>query len=508
MAYIGAEPLPGQNREVDDISSSFNGSTTAFTLQVSGVNVSPESANNILVNIGGVIQNPGTDYTIAASTITFTTAPASGLSFFALILGAGINTATVADQTIGTSKVLDNAITADKLAHTSVTAGSYTTADITVDAQGRITAAANGSIATAEIADNAVTTSKIADEAVTLAKLPHGTGSNDGKFLRANNGADPTFETVTSTTINSNAVDRVITGSDTANTLTGRSDFTFNGATTTITNGSGLNKFILKGDVSGGALGASLQLRNTNSANNGLTDIQFLDSGSNTYAKIQGTNLTDASNNGFLSFFTSSATAGLTERAKLTDGGNFEISDGDLVIGTDGHGIDFSAQTAASNAYTKDSELLDHYEEGTFTPNISSPQLNSCQLAAFTDASFTQRNGNYIKIGRLVMFVVEIQMASSTTFANGDGSQVNAIMNAFPFARATSSRPISSPCGIRFSGSTYTDHRIYADARNDFSPPFVRVTESEGSGLGTLTISEAFPASAHVQISGFYLADA
>ena len=170
-----------------------------------------------------------------------------------------------------------------------------------------------------------------------------------------------------------------------------------------------------------------------------------------------------------------------------------------------GKGMDFSAN---SNVSGMSSELLDHYEEGTFTPSVSSPQLNSCQLPAFTDASYTQRNGNYIKIGRLVMFVIEIQMASSTTFANGDGSQVNAIMGAFPFNRATGSRPISSPCGIRFSGSTYTDHRIYADARNDFSPPFVRVTESEGSGLGTLTISEAFPTSAHVQISGFYLADA
>ena len=42
MAYIGAEPVPGQNREVDDISSGFNGNATAFTLQVQ-VNVSPES---------------------------------------------------------------------------------------------------------------------------------------------------------------------------------------------------------------------------------------------------------------------------------------------------------------------------------------------------------------------------------------------------------------------------------------------------------------------------------
>ena len=95
MAYIGPEPKLGRNREVDDISSGFNGSTTAFTLAVSGSNVSPGTANDIIVSLGGVIQNPSTDYTIAGSTLTFTTAPASGLSFFAVVLGQSIDSSVV-----------------------------------------------------------------------------------------------------------------------------------------------------------------------------------------------------------------------------------------------------------------------------------------------------------------------------------------------------------------------------------------------------------------------------
>jgi len=107
MAYIGPEPKLGRNREVDDISSSFNGSTTAFTLQVSGSNVSPGTANDIIVSLGGVIQNPNNDFTIAGSTLTFTTAPASGLSFFAVVLGQSIDSSVVtpADGSVTGSKL-------------------------------------------------------------------------------------------------------------------------------------------------------------------------------------------------------------------------------------------------------------------------------------------------------------------------------------------------------------------------------------------------------------------
>jgi|TARA_R100000152_G_C6728841_1_gene153794 hypothetical protein len=85
MPYIGLSPNPNQNREVDDISSGFNGSTTNFSLQASGSTISPANASSIIVSLGGIIQNPGNDYTVAASTLTFTTAPASGLSFFGVI---------------------------------------------------------------------------------------------------------------------------------------------------------------------------------------------------------------------------------------------------------------------------------------------------------------------------------------------------------------------------------------------------------------------------------------
>ena len=60
------------------------------------------------------------------------------------------------------------------------------------------------------ITDATIATADIADQAVTLDKLPHGTSSNDGKFLRANNGGDPSFETVSipaGTTINNEGDD-------------------------------------------------------------------------------------------------------------------------------------------------------------------------------------------------------------------------------------------------------------------------------------------------------------
>ena len=110
MAYIGKEPVRGQNRVLDDISGSFNGSTTGFTMQVGGVNTSPGSVNQLFLSVGGVLQNPGTDFTVAASTLTFTTAPASGLDFWGIIQGDAVDINTPADDSVTNSKILNDTI--------------------------------------------------------------------------------------------------------------------------------------------------------------------------------------------------------------------------------------------------------------------------------------------------------------------------------------------------------------------------------------------------------------
>ena len=88
-----------------------------------------------------------------------------------------------------------------------------------------------------------------------------------------------------------------------------------------------------------------------------------------------------------------------------TDGTtNFTIADGNLVVGTARHGIDFSAQTAFSGM---SAELLDHYEEGSWTPQISqggtafTVNSSGCQYTrvgalVFICFDFTQSNGGPI----------------------------------------------------------------------------------------------------------------
>ena len=132
-----------------------------------------------------------------------------------------------------------------------------------------------------------------------------------------------------------------------------------------------------------------------------------------------------------------------TERLRIaaTGDGNVTVSTGNLVIGTSGKGIDFSATSNGSG--TTSSELLNDYEEGTWSPTIrGSGTAGTYELA--TDYT------TYTKIGRQVTLNGQIKLGTSVT---GGGTGYLQILGA-PFTKAADTVAAGAVVlsGINFTG--------------------------------------------------------
>lgn len=103
----------------------------------------------------------------------------------------------------------------------------------------------------------------------------------------------------------------------------------------------------------------------------------------------------------------------------LTSAGNQTITNGNLVIGTAGKGIDFSADGQASGMT---SELLDDYEEGTWTPTFTSNGTTGTVTTSFLYATYT-------KVGQ----VVHVQMSAGLTVTAAPTGAY--LIITLPFAR-------------------------------------------------------------------------
>ena len=95
MPYIGNNLRSNNDyKTIDDISSSFNGSTTSFSLLVGGSAPTPfpKYETQLIISVGGVIQEPDssgtTGFKLLGTNIVFSSAPASGESFFGVIFAA------------------------------------------------------------------------------------------------------------------------------------------------------------------------------------------------------------------------------------------------------------------------------------------------------------------------------------------------------------------------------------------------------------------------------------
>ena len=95
MPYIGNNLRSNTDyKTIDDISSSFDGSTTSFSLLVGGVAPIPfpKYETQLLISVGGVIQEPDSSgssgFQLSGTNIVFSSAPGSGEVFFGVILAS------------------------------------------------------------------------------------------------------------------------------------------------------------------------------------------------------------------------------------------------------------------------------------------------------------------------------------------------------------------------------------------------------------------------------------
>jgi len=151
----------------------------------------------------------------------------------------------------------------------------------------------------------------------------------------------------------------------------------------------------------------------------------------------------DATKSGSGSFLPLRLSTSDNERLRIETAGNVKIVTGNVVIGTAAKGIDFT--TSADGTGTVTDELLDDYEEGTWTGTLIGGTTSPTIPVTAT--------GRYTKIGRQVHVTINFNNVITT------GALGTANISGLPFANnaSTSSEgSLLSETALTFTGSPFT----------------------------------------------------
>ena len=329
---------------------------------------------------GQVIKNT-TDVTVGVLTVTNTLAVGGTVSIGGTLTYEDVtNIDSVGLITARNGIVVGSGITLSK--DGDIFATGITTVSGNVKVGTGITLSPDGDVFFTGIATGngsgltALNASNLGSGTVPTARLGSGTASSS-TFLRG----DSTFATVTSTTINSNANDRIITGSNTANTLNGQSNQNIvagnliagHTASTTVSDGEapfiqvkgtdsrgGISLLRHSADANGGGVYIGKSRNGTIGSNTIVQDNDELgrvtfsgDDGSDIHtqgaaikAHIDGT---PGSNNmpGRLSFYTNNGDTGVTERIRINANGSVNMHN---TSGYNSYSVDVSNAGATDTA--------------------------------------------------------------------------------------------------------------------------------------------------------------
>lgn len=108
MPYIGKAPISGGFHKLDSLTAS---ATDTYALTLGSSAYYPESANNLVVSLNGIIQAPQDSFTISGSNLVFAEAlTASDSIDFVVALGDVMGIGTPSDGTVSANKISSNVL--------------------------------------------------------------------------------------------------------------------------------------------------------------------------------------------------------------------------------------------------------------------------------------------------------------------------------------------------------------------------------------------------------------
>ena len=172
--------------------------------------------------------------------------------------------------------------------------------------------------------------------------------------------------------------------------------------------------------------------------------------GSNLTGISAGVSLSNGADNRVI---TATSASAITGESNLTfDGTNLTAATGNVVIGTAAKGIDFSAQTASSDSgVTVGDEILNHYEEGTWTPVLRHYISGSFQPPAGNAGTV---KGYYTRVGNVCYINATF---SAFAYTNLNAISSFAQISELPFPASSSAGHISV---IKATGTAFNQTNV------------------------------------------------
>jgi len=141
MPYIGKSPVGGGFHKLDALTAS---ATDTYALTLGGAAYYPETANQLLCSLNGVIQAPQDSFTVSGSNLVFDSALTSSDSIdFVVALGDVLGVQGVTDGAVTTAKIGNNAVTKAKIGTTELDLATIkdstgTNTAMTIDSNGTV----------------------------------------------------------------------------------------------------------------------------------------------------------------------------------------------------------------------------------------------------------------------------------------------------------------------------------------------------------------------------------